>query len=301
MKNNNNKLILISGLVLMFSTTFGQDYAFKVLANKGSNEIKSGDTWQAIKTGASLKSADELRLSENAYLGLIHASGKPLEVKESGVHKVADLAAQIAGGTSVLNKYTDFILSSNSAEAKKNRLSATGAVHRGINTIDVFLPKTQNTGVLNQELVINWQPEKGRAPYVVILKNMFDDELIKLETSESSMHVSLADPKLSNESAILVEVRSLGDASVKSEPRLVKKLAVAERERVTKELAELKVATAEETPLDKFILAGFYETNKLFIDAIATYEELIKMAPDVPTYKEAYEEFLLRNDLKKPQ
>ncbi len=297
----NNKLIFISSFVLMFSTTFGQDYAFKVLANKGSNEIKSGDTWQAIKTGASLKSADELRLSENAYLGLIHASGKPLEVKQSGVHKVADLAAQVGGGTSVLNKYTDFILSSNSAEAKKNRLSATGAVHRGINTIDVFLPKTQNTGVLNQDLVIGWHGEKGRTPYVVILKNMFDDELMKVETSENSIHVSLADPKLSNESAILIEVKSLADATIKSEPRLVKKLAVAERERVTKELAEVKVAAAEETPLDKFILAGFYETNKLYIDAIATYDGLIKMAPDVPTYREAYEEFLLRNDLKKPE
>ena len=296
-----NKLIFISSFVLMFSVAIGQDYAFKVLANRGTNEIKSGDTWQAIKTGASLKSADELRLSENAYLGLIHASGKPLEVKESGVHKVADLAAQVGGGTSVLNKYTDFILSSNSAEAKRDRLSATGAVHRGINTIDVFLPKTQNTGVLNQDLVIGWHGEKGRAPYVVILKNMFDDELIKVETSETSIRLSLADPKLANESAILIEVKSLADATIKSEPRLVKKLAVAERERISKELAEVKTAAADETPLDKFILAGFYETNKLIIDAIATYEDLIKMAPDVPTYKDAYEEFLLRNELKKPE
>jgi cytochrome c-type biogenesis protein CcmH/NrfG len=37
----------------------------------------------------------------------------------------------------------------------------------------------------------------------------------------------------------------------------------------------------------------------LFIDAISAYEEAIKLAPDVPYYKEAYEEFLLRHGLKK--
>ena len=53
-----------------------------------------------------------------------------------------------------------------------------------------------------------------------------------------------------------------------------------------------------ETALNKFIMAGFYEENKLLIDAITAYEQAIKLAPDVPTYKEAYEEFLLRNKLK---
>src|SRR5262245_31834962 len=108
-----------------------QDYAFKVLANKGANEYKSGESWQAVKTGASLKPGDELKVSENAYLGLVHVSGKPLELKQAGKYEVTKLAASVNAGTSVLAKYTDFILSSNSAEAKKNRLSATGAVHRG--------------------------------------------------------------------------------------------------------------------------------------------------------------------------
>src|SRR6185503_19175493 len=61
-----------------------QDYAFKVLANKGANEYKSGDSWQSIKTGASLKAGDELKVSENSYIGLVHATGKPLELKQAG-------------------------------------------------------------------------------------------------------------------------------------------------------------------------------------------------------------------------
>ena len=50
--------------------------------------------------------------------------------------------------------------------------------------------------------------------------------------------------------------------------------------------------------MNKVVLASFYEQNKLLIDAITAYEEAIKLAPDDPTYKDYYEEFLLRNKLK---
>ncbi|MBX2942994.1 MAG: hypothetical protein KF860_11675 [Cyclobacteriaceae bacterium] len=295
----NSKLVLVLGFIFAITAAFGQDYAFKVLANKGANEVKSGDSWEAIKTGASLNANDEVRLSENAYLGLIYKTGKPLEVKKAGSHKVADLAAQVQGeGTSVLNKYTDFILSSNSAEAKKNRLSATGAVTRGLEDIKLYLPENQNSGVFSKKVVINWGAEKGGAPYIVSLKNMFDDELMKVETPEYSVEIDLSDPKLANESAILIEVRSKADPNVKSATRLIKKLSAAEQERVTKSLSEIQGVVDENTALNKFIMAGFYEENKLYVDAITSYEEAIKMAPDVTTYKEAYEEFLLRNKLK---
>ncbi|MEQ8359357.1 MAG: hypothetical protein RH860_07715 [Cytophagales bacterium] len=297
----NSKLIFVLGFVLAYSFSFGQDYAFKVLANKGSNEVKSGDSWQAIKTGASLKSADEVKLSENAYLGLVHATGKPIELKQAGNYKVADLAAKIGGGTSVLNKYTDFILSSNSAEAKKNRLSATGAVHRGLADIKVYLPKNQYSGVFNKKAIINWEAEKGSAPYVVTFRNMFDDELMAMETPENSVEVDLSDPKFANESAILIEVKSKADSKIKSEQHLIKKLAPADKERVTKALAEVQGAVTEENALNKFIMAGFYEENNLYIDAITAYEEAIKLAPEVQTYRDAYEEFLLRNEMKAPE
>jgi hypothetical protein len=50
--------------------------------------------------------------------------------------------------------------------------------------------------------------------------------------------------------------------------------------------------------LNKFILAGFYEEHKLYIDAGTAYQQAIKMAPDVPSYKEAYDDFLIRNGFK---
>lgn len=276
-----------------------QDYTFKVLANKGVNEVKAGDAWHSLKTGDKLKKTDELKVSENSYIALVHTSGKPVELRESKTYKVEDLDKKVTGNTtSVLGKYTDFILSSNSAEAKKNRLSATGAVHRGLGDIKVFLPENQYAEIYNNTAIINWEATKGGGPYIVSLKNMFDEELAKMETPETSVQIDLNDPKFTNESAVLVEVKSKADAKAKSEQHLIKKLSAGRHDLVQKSLAEVSSELKEETALNKFIMAGFYEENRLFIDAITCYEQAIKMAPDVPTYKEAYEEFLLRNKLK---
>jgi hypothetical protein len=282
--------------LIVCSFAFGQDYAFKVMANKGSNEVKSGDTWTPLKTGASLKSTDELKLVDNAYIGLIHASGKPLEMRQSGSYKVADLAAKVGGGSSVINKYTDFILSSN-AETKKNKLSATGAVHRATETaaIKLMLPE-KYADVFNNTAVINWEGNNALGPYVIVLKNAFDEQLAKFETPETTFTVDLSEAKLASEVVILVEVSSKNNPKQISKQHMIKKLSAPEKEKVKKSLTVISGEVSEPTALNKFILAGFYEENNLLIDAIVAYEEAVKMEP---TYQESYDEFLLRHGLKK--
>lgn len=285
--------------LLVASSLFAQDYDFKVLANKGSNEVKAGVDWAPLKTGASLRKGDELKLSENAYLGLVHVSGKPLELKTAGSYQITELAAKMGGGTGVLNKYTDFILSSNSAEAKKNRLSATGAVDRGENyAIKLILPDNQSSGIYNAIAIINWEGAKVTGPYTVTLRNMFDDELMKFETPESSYTLDLADPKFVKENAILIEVKSKNDPKQVSKQHLIKKISPAEQAGVKKSLSEISADVSEATALNKLLLAGFYEKSNLLIDAIVAYEEALKLAPDVPAFKEAYDDFLIRHGMK---
>jgi hypothetical protein len=294
-------LTLIFAFVAASTFVSGQDYAFKVLANKGANEVKSGEAWQPLKTGASLRSSDEVKLADNAYIGLVHKSGRPIEVKQAGAHKISDLEKKVGVGSSVLNKYTDFILSSNSAEAKKNRLSATGAVHRATETaaIKLILPENQHSGIYNTKAVINWEGSKVAGPYIVTLRNMFDDELTKIETPETTIQIDLSDPKFVNENAILVEVSAKADEKQISKQHLIKRLPAADQQKVKKSLNEIMGEVQEQTALNQLILAGFFEENNLLIDAITAYEDAIKLAPDVPSYQEAYDEFLLRQNLKK--
>lgn len=287
-------------LILLAFGVNAQDYAFRVLANKGTNEIKSGATWAPLKTGASLKTGDELKLSENAYVGLVHATGKPLEVKKAGNYKVADLASQISPGSGVVAKYTDFILSSNSAEAQKNRLSATGAVSRGDSyAIKMMLPENQYSGIYSNAATISWDGSKVSGPYTVTLRNMFDDELNKFDTPETSFQIDLTEPRYAKETAILIEVRSKADPKQVSKQHLIKRLSPAEQANVKKQLVGVDNDLGDTTtPLGQLILAGFYEENNLLIDAVSAYEEAIRLAPDVPSFKESYEEFLLRHNMK---
>jgi tetratricopeptide (TPR) repeat protein len=293
------KILVLVGIFALISGIKAQDYAFKVMANKGSNEVKSGSVWQALKTGDKLNKQDELKVAENSYVALVHSSGKPIELKESKTYSIADLAAKVSPGASVVSKYTDFILSSNSAEAKKNRLSATGSVVRALDgDIKVLLPPSQFGDTFNPLVYIKWET-KVAGPYEVVAKNMFGDELMKIETPENAIQINRNDPKFMNED-ILIEVRSKGDKKKTDKSYLLRRLSSERQNLIKKLIAEMGEDIQQETALNKFIMAGFYEENKLFVDAIGAYEEAIKLAPDVPTYKEAYEEYLLRNKLKKP-
>jgi hypothetical protein len=290
------KLVTLMLLISCYSA-YCQDYAFKVLVNKGKNEVKSVNGWEPIKTGASLKKDDEVKVENNAYLGLVHVTGKPLELKQAGKYKVIDLAAKIGGATSVINKYTDFILSAN--VEKKNKLSATGAVHRGTKGVKIYLPAPEMSVVFNNKVTFSWQ--KGNAPYILVLKSMFGDELVKMETSDTTYTVNLSEPKFVNEDNIMIDVYPKSEPSQKKEnPEYVlKKLSKADRDRIKVLLNDVSSISPEQNALSKLIMAGFYEQNKLIIDAGSAYLEAIKLAPDVAQYQEDYRTFLIRNAIIK--
>jgi hypothetical protein len=290
------RLALLGVLLIVFGFSSAQDYAFKVLVNKGKNELKSGNKWQQLKVGLSLNEADVVKVSENSYLGLVHVSGKALEVKKSGDYKVTDLAARIDGGSSVLNKYTDFILSSTTSP--KNKLAATGAVDRGVNSIQVYLPRAEQAVVYNDKVTIQWD-KTAPGPYVVTFKTMFEDELDKIDVSENSVTIQLDNNAFANEDNIIVEVVSASDKNKMSDRYTLKRLSKADKERISGALSEIADPTSEPNALNKLLIAGFYEQNNLLIDAGTAYAEAIRLAPEVPQFEEQYNDFLLRNNLRK--
>lgn len=287
--------MLVCLLGLLLSTGAYAQKAFRVLINKGKNEFKSGSNWQLIKVGSTINTEDEIMVPQNSYLGLVHVNGKSLEVKDAGKYKVADLAAKMGEGSSVLNKYTDFILSNNTQ--KKNNLAATGAVHRGGDNIKIYLPKPESAVVFNNQVIISWEKDKITPPYTVTFKSMFGDELKKEQVTTNSVTIDLSDPSFVNEDNFLVDVISKS-ANKESESYTIKKLSKADKERIKNLLNEIKDAVTEETAMNKLVLAGFYEQNGLLIDAATSYQEAIKLAPDVMQYQEEFTDFLIRNRIK---
>lgn len=288
-------LIVIVALVSV-SSAFAQEYTFKVLINKGQNTVKAGNNWLPIKVGANLKTADELRVSANGYLGLVHVSGKPLEVKEAGPYKVVDLAGKIKAGKSVLNKYTDFILSSKTESG--SNLMATGAVSRGTEKIKLYLPEAKQAVVLNDEVSVMWSRDPDTKVYVVQFNSMFGDELDRHEVQDTTLTINLKGPKFVNEDNIVLKVFSKKDPTVESQEFVLKKVSAADKQRLTNSLKDMESLMAEKNALNELYLANFYEENTLFIDASTAYQNAMKLAPQVPDFKTAFHQFVARNQLR---
>ncbi len=102
-----------SFFLLVFFLSFilnAQDYTFRVLTNKGDNQVKraGSETLEKLKTGAFLFENDEIILSTGSYVSLEHSSGKTIDTRKAGVNKV-----------NVLEKYLLIASTNPSSERKK--------------------------------------------------------------------------------------------------------------------------------------------------------------------------------------
>jgi hypothetical protein len=286
------RFISLTMLFVLPSLLHGQSFAFKVLASKGSTEVKSGEAWEPLKVGAQLKAADEIKIPANGYLGLMHASGKPLQVKEPGSHKVVDLASKVTKGSSALNKYTDFILSSN--QEKQNKLAATGAVHRGVKKdIMLCLPSDPaKAEVAGDQFLALWTTD-GSASYQVAVMDLAEDVLTSYEVTEPFVLIEFKE-KIASVPQVLVQVTS-SEGNV-SEKYTVKRLSGNKKKKITDDVEDLMLS-AQPTGIDKFVQASYFESHLMMVDALTAYKAAAELEPNV--YQEEYEQFLVRFGFKK--
>lgn len=280
----------VLALILVVHSVQAQTYAFKVLVSKGKSEIKTATDWQPLKTGTSLQPSDEIRVSQNAYLGLMPADGQPIEIREAKVYKVSDLTKKVTRGGTALNKYTDFILSKE--EEKKGKLGATGAVTRSIKgLVMLYLPEQDQATLYGDRVVIQWFSEDVKGPYEVIFTNLMGEELGRYTTEQNWISVAVNEGKFKSESNLMVKVISRKKPGQGSKDYYIKKLKGKERSVFDEKFKETKTGTSA---LDRYVMAGVYEDNFLLIDALNAYQEAATLAPDVELYKAAYEEYVKR-------
>ncbi len=286
-------------LVLSIGLVFGQDYAFKVLGTKGDNEVKSGDNWVSLKTGSTIKAGETVKLGADSYLGLLHSSGRTLELKDEGEYQVADLEKKMSSGSaSIASKYADFVLSKmTNSSGQGNNMAVTGAVERSADDAGIKVNLPSSTELYNPDAIITWKPVEGNPEYDVVLKNMFDEVIMETTTNEPSIKLNFDDPKLKDQRLVIFSVKLKNDDSKHSGEYGIKKLTRDEAESIKSSLDSLKSEIGDNTALDKIILASFYEENNLIIDAATNYEYAIEMSPGVDDFKNAYKEFLARNGL----
>ncbi len=301
MKFKSIQLLLV--LLVIGMSVNGQSYTFKVLANKGTNEVKSDGNWKPLKIGASLSKSDELKLGSGAYLGLMHHSGKTMELKnKEGSLKVADLDSKVINtkSSSVASKYADYVLSKAMSDEKSSKLKATGAVDRALkDEIQIHIPGT-SIFVYNETVLIEWEPvtDVDNPVYVISVISLYGDQIISKSLKENSYVLDLSKNELKPNEALLVTISLESNKDRKSKRVAIKKLNDEKSQIIAQDLKEIQSDVGEPSALNMYILGGFYEQNGLILDALYYYEQAIQKAPDVESYQDAYEEFLYRNNLK---
>ena len=294
------RTILITFFIICASTAcFCQDYVFRVMVNKGSNMFKkeSETKWQPVKKGISFNIGDWIRIANDAYLGLVHNSGKTTALKNPGVFEISKLASEIGlQKKGIAAKYIEFVFNTieqKPAVSDNNQVVVTRGAEKRIH---LLLPS--NAKALNRIIILTWNPIPGENTYVVTVMGIFEDILIQEETNTNRFTLNMDLAALNQENILIIRVSLKANAEVHSGEHVISTLSNNEIEVLQSELLPLIQEISQESSLDQIILASFYEQQDLLIDAIYCYLEAIQLSPEVADYKEMYDNFMIRNKLK---
>jgi len=290
-------LIIILPIVV-FSTGHCQNYVFKVMANKGNNQLQlaSQSVWNPIKLGSSLNNGDKLLVDQNAYLGLLHTSGHTMELSEKGTFDIEQLASKVGiRKKGISAKYGEFVL--NDLQDQDHGQLRNTIESRGLNAerISIFLPFTAK--IFNPSLVIHWSKLRGDKTYILSVNNMFGELLKQFETSSNQLQLDLSQDEFVNQKLFIVNVSVKNDNSVISNDIGIEKLFGEKVALIKQEVAQLSEEVNSKSALGQIVIASYFEHQDLLVDATYHYQEAIKIAPDVPDFETMYHAFLIRNGL----
>ncbi len=293
-----NKItILTMALLSLALVSNAQTHVFKVISSKGMTEIKRGNKWTAVTRGTKVFEGSRLRIKEDGYIGLIHKSGKPIQLKKQGEYDVNTLASKInVRSSSFASKYGSYIASKmTGSSTSRTSADMIGAVKREIPE-DLAVLVSKNSHIRQTPTVIKWKT-KQEGPYEVRLMNLFDEVIFKTTTNDKQIELNLAGKDIEG-NICLLKVVPVNNPNVRIEKRKFDIISGNAAIEVNNELSEIESELDLNNALDNFFYATYFEDKGLNLEALHYYEQAMKMEPDVEDYKNAYDEFIVRQNIK---
>lgn len=267
------------------SSLFAQAYVFRVLGVSGSIRVKSGQQEHPLKPGARLENGQALIL-EKGYCGLVHSTGKTLELKTAGTFTVDELSKKIAGTPKarVTDKYLDYVMGQLSkAETDEQDIQVrkiTGSVSRGVGQkSDVTTAKVlvfRRNNVMPGPYLLRWEPVEGAKSYIVNLSDRNDEVIFSKETNETSMELDFG--RIPGQSPDSYNLSVLAPGKHSGEERKYQFHVKAKED---------LGLTDEMSPAGQMLNGILCEEKGYFLDALRYYETAAKLEPEVPAYQEA--------------
>ena len=296
-------LLLLGFSTLVFAQAPKED--FKVLSHKGANTVNN----KPLATGTKLFPSDQITVSVGGYIGLLHKSGKTLELRQPGNYTVAEISQKVGStNTSASKRYSDYVVKEltkgEKEDVNKNymaHLTVTGSVERGNEEVQLFIPNPATVSSLNvmgNALKINWKKVADGKLYVVKVMNSFDEIIFSKETNDTSYTILIDQLPLNNETSFICQVGLKDNSKKPSDKRQIKLIKNDKATELSEEIIEINANLADDNSINNFMKANFYKEKGLFMEAADCYQKAIKADPEVTDYVESYDALLEANGLQ---
>jgi hypothetical protein len=281
--------------VLTFGVNAQNSYVFKVLGVSGAIKKHTAGGDVALTPGTKLN-ADESITVESGYCGLLHSTGKGLEVKKPGTYLVSDLSKGIASTAKqgkVSDRYVNYVMGQLTKEEAEDinanhrkYMEVTGSVERGSTVYSIKLIALKSNEILPKSYTLTWNSNVSNVEYLLEVHNLFNENVFTAKTKENSAAVDFAPLFAKHGKNLLVSVKVLGRPEVKSNEYSFK---------MADSSASSELGLSEEkTPVSNMVNGMICEEHNLYMDAMAFYKEAADQETTVDGYKEAYQNLVKR-------
>ena len=284
-----NFILSLLSLFCAFSA-FSQNN-FTVLALSGNVTMNN----EALYVGQVLSNDFQVKVGTDSYLGLIHESGKPVELKDAAVYTTKDISAKLStGDASFSDQFANYISEElNSSEgAYQNNMSVTGSVERAIKDFKLFIPLPKKSTFVGQELDIIWMDntEEESGEYEVLVMDMMEDIVYSTVTKETSFSLNmLNEENIESDDFYLIKIRKTGSDAVSN----VVGIYIPDEEDLKQLQSDIKPLLDDQASTLEIVAAAQLLKNKNYHSAaLSKYKEALAKEPNNKVVKDAFDSYV---------
>ena len=288
---------------------YSQNYEFCVLGKVGSVyvQIKGNKNWLDLKTGDQLKKNDLISLKDNSYIGLVHSSGKTMELLKPGEYKISKLVDDLKeNSASIIPNLLEVIFGKKSnlkelLDSKQSRKVFTkGAIERGIELEHINVMSPRKIILLSNTVELVWGSVKPGDKYELKVTDRFSKLIFTKVITDTSLLIEQHEMKLDKDQYYFWRVNLMDNPEVRSDEGYFLFYSDGKIADIKNKVDIMKKEmSGKESALSKILLAFYYENNLLLNEADKEFREAIAISPDVKDYKELYVAFKQRMNINR--
>jgi len=305
MKHNKVKFTRITLFIFIILTVasniFPQGTLYRVIA--ASKNITAGkinsNIWKPVCTGDILSIDDILKLQSEGYIGLISSNGRSFEINNAGIYKLSDLVNTKHKLSPGLQKIADQIITESIKNNKKseNIKSEGSVVSSGVGVIENYAPLTSR--LLDTYLHPAWYSAGNGTNYTFKLIDDGNKPVCRVETKDTTVSIDLNKFELEKDKNYYWVIYNSSNPDVKTDTCSFSLLSDAAWKITTDSLENIRHDLDVNSAVDNYLFIKCLESFGLNYDALAGYENLIKLYPDIDEYRNSFLMFLLKQNVTK--